>query len=274
MPMVIPCGEYQRKWAKLNLDKYIIRAAEVLPPCFPSSEKADLTRSSTGPRCEISVRFFDILQLVQLSHVGCNVMLMESPVSLSPVVMKLRHVRMLIQSVLQGSMWLCCFTVFHPQKQTVLKVGVVPTAVLWTATPCQETLLTVFTSLGCTTVAVRQYGVHCMRLGSFLSAQQLSSFGLPTTWLSYGMLFPTLKIKSSPPWLPSCQGPTHTPQATDHPRAVAANLITHFLRAQLSFGNWVRFSSSKLLLAAPSASSCVGREAGEMGRGSSFFKPS
>lgn len=29
MPMVTPCGECQRKWAKLNLDKYIIRAAEV-----------------------------------------------------------------------------------------------------------------------------------------------------------------------------------------------------------------------------------------------------
>lgn len=49
MPMVIPCGEYQRKWAKLNLDKYIIGAAEVFPSCFPSSEKADLTHSSIGP---------------------------------------------------------------------------------------------------------------------------------------------------------------------------------------------------------------------------------
>lgn len=29
MLMVTPCGERQRKWAELNLEKYIMRAAEV-----------------------------------------------------------------------------------------------------------------------------------------------------------------------------------------------------------------------------------------------------
>lgn len=41
MPMVIPHEEQQRKWAQLNLDKYIIRAADVKPfhPVFPAQRK-------------------------------------------------------------------------------------------------------------------------------------------------------------------------------------------------------------------------------------------